>query len=1020
MSGHGTQGQGRRIFWRSLEHKAERDRFADEASGSDIVKQTVDAGDLLRVNRRNFVTLSGAMAALTGLGGCIRRPEENILPYTSQPEVSSPGAELHYATAIERQGEALGLLVTAHAGRPIKIEGNPSHPASLGATDVYTQAEILELYDSDRMQKPASATGGPGDHGEASWADVDNALAAAAAGGGQGVRILAQPSNSPTFLALRDKVKAALPNVVFHTYTPVNQSNALDGARLAFGKPLHTVYDYAKAKVVLSLDSDFLLTEQGSVRAAKQFAAGRQMASASDTMNRLYVVEPSLSVTGSNADHRLRLAGSHVAAFAAALAGELSTHGLNLGSLKGLGGAPPAGVDGAAWNKWIKVVAKDLAAHRGECLVTAGARQPAGVHGLVLAINRALGNAGKTISHRPATDPLAKNQYGDIADLTKAIRAGQVRTLIVLGGNPVYDAPADVGFAEALGSVERSIVFASTPNETSALAKLSAPQAHCLEAWGDQRSLSGEYSIQQPLISPLWYGRSDIEVLSALAGQPGAKGYDLVRATAAAEGHGSEYAFRKLLHAGVAKPAVDAVLAAPAIAEGNVAAAARGALKAGAVSADSLELVFLPDNKVLDGRYANNSWLLELPDPITRIVWDNAALIAPTTADALGIENGDMIKVTLGERSIEIVAWKQPGQAPHSIGLPLGWGRRVVGPGGYGYGSDEHDVERRGFDVYPLRTTAAAGYATGARIEKLDRQYALSQTQDHDLMRDPRIEDEDRPLAIDATLAEYRERPNFAEWRAPDPSVGPLWKTVDYTKGLQWGMVIDLNACTGCSACVIACQAENNVPVVGKDQVARGREMHWFRIDRYYVGEDTDEPDVSFQPVGCQHCEEAPCENVCPVAATAHSPEGLNDIAYNRCVGTRYCMNNCPYKVRRFNFLNFNKDIPETLHMQRNPQVTNRFRGVIEKCSYCVQRIQNGKIKASREQRPLRDGEVKSACQQVCPSDAIAFGDLNDPETEVAKKRAIDRNYGLLTEIGTRPRTRFLGKVRNPNPEMQA
>ena len=592
-----------------------------------------------------------------------------------------------------------------------------------------------------------------------------------------------------------------------------------------------------------------------------------------------------------------------------------------------------------------------------------------------------------------------------------------MQTLLILGGNPMYDAPADVGFARALAKAEVSIHVSSAINETSAATTWHIPRAHELEAWGDQVSLDGHYSIQQPLIAPLWYGRSDIEVLAALAGDIRAEGYDLVRATVEARGHKGELAWRKLLHRGLEESAPS-----PVSLPVNAAAVATlvQTIESPTLGPKNLELVFQVDTKMLEGRFANNSWMLELPDPTTRVCWDNVALIAPSTAKAMGIENGDLIRITSGDASIEIAAWKQPGQAPYSVGLPLGWGRRVVGRGGYGYASDARDLERRGFDVYPVRTTQAFSYAAGATIERTQRTYPLSQTQEHDLMRDPEKEDSDRPLAVEATLAEYKDTPNFGQYASPDPSVGPLWETVDYSNGSQWGMVVDLNVCNGCNACVIACQAENNVPTVGKDQVARGREMHWFRIDRYYVGDDTDEPEVAYQPVGCQQCEQAPCENVCPVAATAHSDEGLNDIAYNRCIGTRYCMNNCPYKVRRFNYLNFNNDMPDTVAMQRNPQVTNRFRGVVEKCTYCVQRIQNSKIAARREERELKDGDVISACQQACPTGAITFGNINDPESKVSKKRAIDRAYGLLAEIGTHPRTRFLGKVRNPNPEMKA
>jgi len=514
--------------------------------------------------------------------------------------------------------------------------------------------------------------------------------------------------------------------------------------------------------------------------------------------------------------------------------------------------------------------------------------------------------------------------------------------------------------------------------------------------------------VQQPLISPLFKGRSDTSLLAALLA-PAASAvserdpYLLVKATAAMQGADGERRWQRLLQRGVGPRNVSQItLGGLSLQTAAIQSALRALPEAAQLGLDSLEVVFLADNKLLDGRHANNAWLQELPDPITRITWDNAALIAPSTAQALGVASGDMLRLTSSDaRSIDIVAWVQPGQASGSIGLPLGWGRKRGGKHALG----------AGFDVYPLRTSGAPHFTAGVKLAKLGTRYPLSQTQEHDVM-------EGRPIALDATLDAYREQPNFGQKGSPDPSPPPLWKTQDYSQGPQWGMAIDLNRCVGCSACVIACQSENNIPVVGKDQVARGRAMAWLRIDRYYVGDDADQPEVAFQPVSCQHCEQAPCENVCPVNATSHSPEGLNDIAYNRCIGTRYCMNNCPYKVRRFNFLNNNLDIPETQKMVHNPDVTLRFRGVVEKCTYCVQRIQSSKIAAKREARELKDGDVVTACQQACPAEAITFGDIRDAKSAVSRAREVDRNYALLAEVGTRPRTRFLGKVRNPNPEM--
>jgi Fe-S-cluster-containing dehydrogenase component len=819
------------------------------------------------------------------------------------------------------------------------------------------------------------------------------------------LRVLSEPSLSPTFLRLRAALRAKLPNAVFHTFAPVSDSNERAGTRLAFGRPLLVHHRLAEARVIVALDSDFLMTESGSVEATRGFALGRHMDSASaQAPNRLYVVEPSLSVTGSNADHRLSLPAQSVAAYAKALAAALGLHGIALGSSLGstLGRPELAGVS----KPWLEAVAKDLAQHRGASLVIAGSRQPAAVHALAAALNAALGNIGKTVVYATPVDVEEPPHFTDIAALARDMAASKVQTLLVLGGNPVLDAPADVQFKQALAQVPLSICLSGHRHETGELCTWHVPQAHALESWGDQVSRGGAYAVQQPLIAPLFKGRTDAALLAALGADVERDPHLLVRATAAAHGAVDEPSWQRLLQRGVG-PLSEAQLASGlGVQDAALAAAIRELPEAAPLGNDALEVVFLTDNKLLDGRHANNAWLQELPDPITRITWDNAALIAPSTAQQLGVTSGDMIRLTSQAgsseaRSIDIVAWVQPGQAKGSIGLPMGWGRQRGGKHALG----------AGFDVYPLRTSESPHFTAGVKLTKLGTRYPLAQTQEHDVM-------EGRPLALDATLDAYRAQPTFGQGRSPDPAAAPLWQTQDYSQGPQWGMAIDLNRCIGCSACVIACQSENNIPVVGKDQVARGRAMAWLRIDRYYAGDDADQPEVAFQPISCQHCEQAPCENVCPVNATSHSPEGLNDIAYNRCIGTRYCMNNCPYKVRRFNFFNNNLDIPETQKMVHNPNVTLRFRGVVEKCTYCVQRIQTSKIAAKREGRALKDGDVVSACQQACPAEAITFGDIRDEQSAVSRARGVDRNYALLADVGTRPRTRFLGKVRNPNPEM--
>jgi len=985
-----------RVVWRSLEEKADPSR-TQSSCGSDIVKQHVGAEELFQLNRRKFLTLSGAITTLAGIEGCIRRPVENILPYTDMPPEVNPGVPQHYASVVNQGGEAVGIVARCHEGRPVTLAGNPDHPSSLGGTDLWTQSSILDLYDPDRLQAP---------HEKAQKRDIaafdkffGEQVSAFKAKGGAGLYFLSQSSTSPTYLRVRKLLVERLPQVHLAVYSPVPQSAAREAARLAFGTPANAVYDYSKAKVVLSLDADFLGNDPGNVLASRQFAKARDIDSPQGEINRLYAVEPTMSITGSNADHRLRLSGQDVARYARALAAELASKGVSLGLVgNAVKGTSTDGIP----EPWIGAVARELLEHRGQSLIVVGPRQPVAVHGLAIALNRALGNVGKTVSYTETVDPIEPDNFESIKNLVAEIKAGKVETLVILGGNPVYDAPVDLGFAEALKQVPTTVHFSSYLDETGRLTTWQVPRAHELESWGDHQTVQGDYAVQQPLIAPLWGGRTDAEVLGLVAGEPNWRAYNLVQATVEERGIRGELAWRRLLHKGVAEKSFAAELPENTIRQSELVAELAN-YKPQPLAQGQFEAVFALDNRIADGRFANNAWLLELPDPITRITWDNAALFAPSTAKELGIKNGDLVRISAGDRSVDIVAWAQPGTAKQSIILPLGWGRKAAGRNGNGYG----------FDVYPLRTLENPHFLAGVTVEKLGKRYPLSQTQEHDSM-------EGRPLAVEATLDEYKDKPNFPEYVSPDPAAGPLWVPQDYSKGEQWGMTIDLNTCTGCGACVIACQAENNIPVVGKEQVARGREMAWLRIDRYYVGEDEDEPDVVYQPIACMHCETAPCENVCPVAATSHSPSGLNDIAYNRCIGTRYCMNNCPYKVRRFNFLAYNYDVPETRQMQFNPSVTVRFRGVIEKCTYCVQRIEAARIRVRQQGRTeLKDGDVDCACADACGSGAITFGDINDPNSRVSKARARDRNYGLLAEVGTRPRTRFLGKIRNPNPEMK-
>jgi molybdopterin-containing oxidoreductase family iron-sulfur binding subunit len=1017
-------------------HPGESEALAVEFPKGHVT--TPPTEEALVLSRRGLLGAMATTLAAVGAEGC-RRPIEKIVPYTKMPEDVIPGVPSHYATVLQRRGDALGLVVECHEGRPTKIEGNEAHPSSFGGADLVTQATILDLYDPERSTSPRKGAA------PASWADfekeVGGKLAAFDKDQGARLRLLMPPTVSPTVIRMRAALAQRFPKARVHTWSPVADSNAREGTRIAFGQPLAAVYAYDKARVVLSLDSDFLQTESGCVRAGKLFAASRRLRQSRDAMSRLYVVEPARTTTGNSADHRLRLPASEIEGYAYALGAELAKNGIPLGEIQGP--AAKAASSGKVPAKWLAAVAKDLTANRGRALVVAGARQPAALHAFVHALNSALGAA--TVAYAPVADADELDVARDVKALTDDIASGKVDALVILGGNPAYDAPADLGFAEKLGKVPLTVHASLFANETSERCTWHVPRAHELESWGDAQSLDGTVSIQQPLIAPIYAGRSDIELLSWMAGSfgPEKTGHEAVRATARAlifsgrglsgcgrfddrgdtqckdpsgnpaPGHASdvEREWNRALATGVLhrpQPFRPPALVPTAV------ATAVDARKPPARPAGSFEVTFAPCPKMVGGEHANNTWLQEMPDPVTKLAWDNAAVLSPASAQELGVDRKDVVRISAGDRTITAAVWIVPGQADHSIALTLGWGRKKAGRIGNG----------TGFDAYPLRTVDALGFAAVTVSKTGDEPYFFAQTQENDST-------EGRPIAHEATLAEYRQKPNFPELDAPPPRALPLWEQADYSKGHQWGMVIDLNACTGCNACNIACMAENNVPVVGKRELWRGREMHWLRVDRYYVersdiGATAEDPAVISQPLMCVHCEEAPCENVCPVNATTHGPEGLNEMAYNRCIGTRYCANNCPYKVRRFNYLNWHNDVvwketgglPESLQMQQNPNVTVRFRGVMEKCTYCVQRIQSAKIRAKRELREVRDGEIRTACQQTCPSDAIVFGDINDPSSAATRWSRTDRRFGLLAELGTRPRTTYLGKVRNPNPEM--
>jgi molybdopterin-containing oxidoreductase family iron-sulfur binding subunit len=963
--------QNKPSYWRSLE----------ELVGSERVRQLIErefpegASELDPMGRRQFLKLMGASLALAGLTACTRQPTERIVPYVRPPEQVIPGKPLFFATAMSLGSSSIGLLAESHEGRPTKIEGNPDHPASLGATDVFAQASILGLYDPDRSQTVTYL-------GEVStWSAflgaIGGALQAQAARRGAGLRILTETVISPTLAHQLKELLSKFPEARWHQYEPISRSNVLAGAGLAFGRPLNVVYRIERADRIVSLDADLFSELPGGVRYAREFARRRR----GDRMNRLYVIESAPTVTGAKADHRLALGAGQIEGFARALAARL-------------GALPQSESWPAPHQDWIEAVAKDLESHRGSSVVIAGQNQPPSVHAIVHAINQVLGAPGQTLFYTDPIEADPSDQLESLGELVRAIEAGRVDVLIIIGGNPAYNAPADFNFAELMAKVVLSVRLGLYYDETSEYSRWHIPEAHYLEAWSDVRSYDGTASIVQPLILPLYGGKSAHELLSALLGQPERSGYDIVRSYW--EGwygrDGFEQFWRKALH--------DGFVPNTAFQPKSASLAPGWWEKLGKPQSPSgIEINFRPDPSVYDGRFANNGWLQELPRPLTKLTWDNAAMVSPKMAERLGLVNGEMVELELGGRRLRAPAWILPGQPDQCVTLHLGYGRTRAGGVGTGVG----------FNAYLLRASNSMWFSSGLQVSKVGQRHNLVSTQHHHLV-------EGRDIIRSGTLEEYRKDPSLRPEGARQTKRLSLYPEHEY-KGYAWGMAIDLSACIGCNACVIACQSENNIPVVGKEQVDIGREMHWIRVDRYYEGKLSD-PKVHFQPVLCMQCENAPCEVVCPVAATVHSAEGLNDMVYNRCVGTRYCSNNCPYKVRRFNFLLYQDWEAPSLKLMRNPDVTVRSRGVMEKCTYCVQRINRARIEAELEGRQIRDLEILTACQQVCPAEAIVFGNINDPSSRVSRLKSEARNYALLEELNTRPRTTYLAELRNPNPEL--
>jgi molybdopterin-containing oxidoreductase family iron-sulfur binding subunit len=996
-------------YWRSLEELAGSPDF-QEALHREFPKGASEWVE--SVSRRGFLKVMGASMALAGMTGCVKLPKEEIVPYVRQPEEVIPGRPMFYATAMTLGGYASPLLVESHLGRPTKIEGNDRHPASLGGTDIFAQAHILGLYDPDRSQSVTEL----GD--QRSWqsfvAAIRGPLMAQKNLQGAGIRVLTPTISSPT---LADQLRNFLkiyPQAKWHVYEPVNRDNVLEGAKLAFGQPVETRYDFSKADVIVSLDADFLYAGfPGNVRYIRDFAARRNP---DGNMNRLYVIESGMSSTGAKADHRVGVKALGIPRYA----GLLLNGGHSLDVVAG-----NTGLTNEQF-RFMSTLGKDLQDRRGTSVVVAGDHQAAEVHALAHVLNDKLGNVGKTVFYTDSVDANPVSQVDSLKDLVADMQAGKVDLLLILGGNPAYDAQADLQFAELLKSNKSPlrVHLGLYQNETADLCQWHVAQAHELESWGDARAYDGTASIIQPLIAPLYGGKTASEFVALLSGQPDSTSYDLVREYWQKQHTGSDFEafWRKSLHDGWIEGTAFAekspkLATPPEVSNKPLGSRDLKTLVPLVADPNAIELNIRRDPTIYDGQFSNNGWLQELPKPMTKLTWDNAILIGPKMAERLQIASKDVVELTLNgvgdqKKTVTGAAWIQAGLPDNSVTVTLGYGRKRAGRVGTGYG----------FDAYQLRTSAAPWFTSGVQIRKTGAVYELASVQGMQSMETPN--GDTRPLVREATLEEYRKEPNFAQEEEPAPGL-TLYKPYPYKEeAYAWGMAIDLNKCVGCNNCVIACQSENNIAVVGQEQAHLGRHMHWIRIDAYYQG-DRENPKAYFQPVPCMQCENAPCEVVCPVGATNHSSEGLNDMVYNRCVGTRYCSNNCPYKVRRFNFLLFQDWTTEQYKMMRNPDVSVRSRGVMEKCTYCVQRINEHKIDAEtasvREGKEIKVGdELQTACQQSCPAEAIVFGNINDPNSKVSKVKALSRNYSLLGELNTRPRTTYLAEVTNPNPELKS
>ncbi|HSI71932.1 MAG TPA: TAT-variant-translocated molybdopterin oxidoreductase [Fimbriimonas sp.] len=1026
-------GKKGRNYWRSLEELAdtpEMQKFIDD--------EFPNRSTLNQINRRDMLKFMGASMALAGLTGCrgYFMPQDKVVPYVKAPEEMVPGIPLFYASSVMLGAYATGVLVEQHEGRPTRLEGNPLHPASLGALDAISQAEVLNLYDPDRAMSVIL-------HDDIStWdlftAEMREVLAKQAATQGAGIRVLTNGFSSPTTLEQVQKFFKKYPAAKWHAYEPVGRSAVYEGARMAFGRPLEPVYDFTKAKTVLSLDADFLQPAYmpGSLRYARDFANGRRVEGLSGTMNRLYCVESTPSLTGAMADHKWPVKASQIYSLALVLASALGVGGTG-GSVEGISQAH------------LQAMVEDLRANSG--VVVCGDFQPPHVHALVHSINQALGANGTIVRFIDPVDATV-GRARSLKELTDDLNGGGVEMLLIVGGNPVYDAPADFDFASAIDKAKTKVYHTLYENETSAHCDWILPMTHCLEEWSDGVAYNGQVSMVQPLIAPLYEGRSMAELFASLIGNQRGS-YDLVRDYWKRNGLGGanfEKNWRTVIHDGLIDRPVITISGTPSL---NAASLPTPEASSG------WELIFRPDPNIYDGRYSNNGWLQELPKPMTKMTWDNVVMISPADAVEMGLDTDRVVKISLNGKSVEAGVFVQPGHPRKAATIHFGYGRTRGGVVATVTGDDGG-----GFDAYQFRKSDAPFFAQGLSIEPVgSAQVHLATTQIHQPIpakdRRPALEGSEiaqfegdhREIILEWPLAEYladgekmlEERKERTRDEFDRNQLYP--DTIFDWKGEQWAMTIDLNTCIGCNACVTACQSENNIPVVGKKQVGRHREMHWLRIDRYYSGDEAN-PTITHQPLACVHCEKAPCEPVCPVAATVHSQEGLNQMIYNRCVGTRYCSNNCPYKVRRFNYLNFSdnqlqfatwadanrketnkeaaantidRDRRPLLRMINNPDVTVRGRGVMEKCTYCVQRINNARIEAKKANRQIAEGDILTACQQACPTQTIVFGDQTDKNSRVSKLRNDPRAYLLLEELNTRPRTSYLAKLRNPNPAIE-